>query len=43
MCNCGYTPKPKGHITQAKAIIRKIWEKSQLEEKPVTVKKINKQ
>jgi hypothetical protein len=43
MCNCNKpNPKPKGYITQAKTIVRKIWEKSQIEEKPVTVTKINK-
>jgi hypothetical protein len=43
MCNCNKTTKSKGYITQAKVVIRKMWEKSQLEEKPVTVTKINKQ
>jgi hypothetical protein len=43
MCQCNKTTKPRGYITQAKAVIRKVWEKSQLEEKPVTVTKINKQ
>jgi len=44
MCQCGsnVTPKPKGYITQAQTVIRKIWEKSQTEEKPVTITKINK-
>jgi hypothetical protein len=42
MCNCNKTQKPKGYITEAKTIVRKIWEKSQTEEKPVTVTKINK-
>ncbi len=42
MCQCNTTAKPKGYITQAKTIVRKIWEKSQLQEKPVTVTKINK-
>lgn len=42
MCKCNTNPKPKGYITQAKTIARKIWEKSQSEEKPVTVTKINK-
>jgi hypothetical protein len=42
MCNCNRTEKPKGYITQAKTIVKKIWEKSQLQEKPVTVTKINK-
>lgn len=47
-CGCGNKPrevKPKGFITQAKVIIRKTWEASQntqLQEKPVTVTKINK-
>ena len=42
MCQCNKNVKPKGYITQAKIIARKIWEKSQTEEKPVTVTKINK-
>lgn len=45
MCGCtGVRPeeKPKGYITKAKIIIRKVWETTQNEEKPVTVKKINK-
>ena len=42
MCQCNKTAKPKGYITQAKTIVRKIWENSQLDEKPVTVTKINK-
>ena len=48
MCSCGNKPietKPKGFITQAKVIIRKALAESQntqLQEKPVTVTKINK-
>lgn len=42
MCNCGTTLKPKGYITEAKVIIRKIWENSKLQEKTFTVSKINK-
>jgi hypothetical protein len=46
-CGCGTKPRenPKGFITQAKVIIRKALEASQntqLQEKPVTVTKINK-
>jgi|LakMenE18May11ns_1017448.scaffolds.fasta_scaffold9755407_3 hypothetical protein len=46
-CGCGNKPpeKPKGFITQAKVIVRKALEASQntqLQEKPVTVTKINK-
>lgn len=43
MCGCNKnTIKPKGYITQAKVIIRQMWEKTNIEEKPITVKKINK-
>jgi len=43
MCGCGkIVERPKGYITQAKVIIRKVWENTQIQEKPVTVKKINK-
>lgn len=42
MCQCNTNPKPKGHITRAKTIARKIWENTQIQEKPVTVTKINK-
>lgn len=42
MCQCNSNHKPKGYITQAKIIARKLWEKSQMEQKHVTVTKINK-
>lgn len=42
MCQCNKTGNPKGYITQAKTIIRKVWENSKSEEKSVTVTKINK-
>lgn len=42
MCNCNKIVKPKGYITQAKVIIRQMWEKTKIEEKPTIVKKINK-
>jgi len=50
MCGCGkpVNTRPKGYITKAKVIIRKAWEsavteeKQEKQEKPVTVKQINK-
>jgi hypothetical protein len=42
MCKCTKTQKPKGTITEAKTILRKMWENTQLQEKPTTVTKINK-
>lgn len=43
MCNCnGLITKPKDYISQTRVLVRKIWEKSQFEEKPTVIKKINK-
>lgn len=42
MCNCLTSTKYKGYITKSKIIITKLWEKSQFEEKPMLIKKINK-
>lgn len=44
MCGCGKKEsKPNGYITQAKIIIRKVWENTQIKENAVTIRKINKQ
>lgn len=44
MCGCGASEgKPKGYITKAKIIIRKVWENTQIKENAVTIRKINKQ
>ncbi len=46
MCNCGkklkLVGKPTGHVSETKAILKKIWETSKLQEKPISVIKINK-
>lgn len=42
MCNCNNVSKQKDYITHTKVIIRQMWEKTKMEEKPATVKKINK-
>ena len=42
MCQCNKNKKPKGTITETKTILRKMWENTQLQEKPTTVTKINK-
>lgn len=41
-CGCSKKIEKKKPISKAKQVLRKIWESSQVEEKPVTVKKINK-
>jgi hypothetical protein len=45
MCNCNKEVKLQGHTSEtktAKSILKKMWENSQLLEKPVTTIKINK-
>jgi hypothetical protein len=42
MCGCNKQVKPKGYITQPTTFVKKMWEKTQLAEKPITVKQINK-
>jgi hypothetical protein len=42
MCNCNSTPKPKGYITEVKTILRKMWKNSEIQEKTLVIKKINK-
>jgi hypothetical protein len=42
MCNCNKIIRPKGYITQATVIIRQLWEKTNMVEKPSSIKKINK-
>jgi hypothetical protein len=42
MCNCNKTVKPRGYITQARIILRQMWQNTQSVEKPSSIKKINK-
>lgn len=41
-CGCNKKIEKKRPVSKAKQVLRKIWESSQVEAKPVTVKKINK-
>lgn len=41
-CGCNKKAETKKPVSKTKTVLRKIWEKSQIEDKPVSVKKINK-
>lgn len=42
MCNCNKSIKTENKLIKAKTLIQKLWENSQLDQKKVIVKKINK-
>ena len=43
MCNCNHGFTNKNNSNKVKTIIKRLWEKSQIEDKNISIKKINKQ
>jgi hypothetical protein len=42
MCGCNKKIQKQRPVSKAKTVLRKMWEKSQIETKPLKVKEINK-
>jgi len=42
MCGCNKKIKRDKPVSKAKKVLRKMWQKSEIEQKPTSVKEINK-
>lgn len=41
-CPCNKANKPQTKVSKVKSVIKRMWEKTQIEEKPLKTKEINK-